>query len=64
MTSPSKNDITGDLIKTKTTTKQYRDGWDAIFGKQEKAWKEQDKLGPCWGHEVENQKEESESSKP
>lgn len=70
-TSTSKNDITGALIKTKASTEKYRDGWDAIFGKQEKAWKEQDekaatilrpcvgRTSPCCGHECENQKEES-----
>ena len=29
----SRNDITGDKIQTKPTTKEYADGWDAIFGK-------------------------------
>lgn len=29
----SKNDVTGDLIKSKSTTQQYRDNWDSIFGK-------------------------------
>jgi len=32
----SKNDITGDSIQTKTSTKSYEDGWDRIFGKKEK----------------------------
>jgi len=31
----SKNDITGDSIQTKTSTKSYEDGWDRIFGKKE-----------------------------
>lgn len=30
----SRNDITGDALKTKTTTDAYRDGWDRIFGKK------------------------------
>ena len=29
----TKNEITGDKIQTKPTTKEYADGWDAIFGK-------------------------------
>jgi hypothetical protein len=33
----SKNDITGDSIKSKTgDQKKYSDGWDAIFGKKDK----------------------------
>jgi hypothetical protein len=33
----SKNDITGDSIKSKTgDQKKYADGWDAIFGKKDK----------------------------
>lgn len=28
----SKNDITGDEIKTRTANDAYRDGWDRIFG--------------------------------
>lgn len=31
----SRNDITGDLIKTKTTSDdKYAEGWDRIFGKK------------------------------
>lgn len=29
----NKNDITGDIIKTKTSSDAYRDGWDRIFKK-------------------------------
>jgi len=29
------NDITGQQMKTKAATDQYRDGWDKIFGKKE-----------------------------
>ena len=33
----SKNDITGDSIRTKgTLSKQGRDNWDIIFGKKDK----------------------------
>ena len=28
------NDITGDSIQTKATTKDYRDNYDRIFGKK------------------------------
>ena len=31
----AKNDITGDEIKSKTTSSAYEDGWDRIFGKKE-----------------------------
>jgi len=31
----SKNDITGDEIKSKATSSAYEDGWDRIFGKKE-----------------------------
>ncbi len=29
------NDITGDKLRSKFNTKQYRDNWDAIFAKKE-----------------------------
>tara|TARA_A200000159_G_C7268325_1_gene316092 strand:+ start:337 stop:570 length:234 start_codon:yes stop_codon:yes gene_type:complete len=31
----TKNDITGDSIKSKGLSKQGRDNWDKIFGKKE-----------------------------
>ena len=31
----SHNPITGDKLQSKPATKEYRDGWDAIFGKTE-----------------------------
>ena len=31
----SKNDITGDEIKSKATSSAYEDGWDRIFGKKQ-----------------------------
>lgn len=31
-----RNDITGDKIATKVPSKQYKDNWDAVFGKPEK----------------------------
>lgn len=33
----TKNDITGDSIKTKAPTKQYRDNYEAIFSKDKQA---------------------------
>ena len=36
----AKNDITGDEIKSKSSTKAYEDNWDRIFGKKEKTPKE------------------------
>lgn len=32
----AKNDITGDEIKSKSSTSDYEDGWDRIFGKKDK----------------------------
>lgn len=32
----AKNDITGDLIKSKGNNSAYSDGWDRIFGKKKK----------------------------
>lgn len=30
----AKNDVTGDLIKSKTNSDAYASGWDRIFGKK------------------------------
>jgi len=30
----TKNDITGDSLRSKTNNKNYRDNWDKAFGKQ------------------------------
>ena len=30
----TKNDITGDSLTSKASTKQYDEGWDRIFGKK------------------------------
>lgn len=30
--NPSRNDITGDPLMSKSPTNSYRDGWDRIFG--------------------------------
>lgn len=36
----SKNDVTGDDIKTKVPSEKYRENWDAIFKKSDKSDKE------------------------
>lgn len=30
----AKNDVTGDLLVSKTSTQKYRDNYDKIFGKK------------------------------
>lgn len=52
----SRNDITGDLIKTKANGDKdaYADGWDRIFGKKKK---EADNLCKVCGKELNNVKE-------
>lgn len=30
----AKNDVTGDAIKSKVNSEEYRNNWDAIFGKK------------------------------
>jgi len=30
----SRNDVTGDSLKTKPSSNEYRSNWDAIFGKK------------------------------
>jgi len=37
----TKNDVTGDSIKTKTNSKKYRDNWDRIFGNKKKEKKDE-----------------------
>ena len=32
----SKNDITGDELKSKTSNESYRNGWERIFGNRDK----------------------------
>jgi len=36
----SRNEITGDELKSKTNNDLYRDGWDRIFGKKKEEKKE------------------------
>lgn len=33
----AKNDVTGDAIRSRQSTKKYEDGWDRIFGKNDDA---------------------------
>jgi hypothetical protein len=37
MSEPTKNDITGDKIKSKESSQRYRDNWDIIFGANKNA---------------------------
>lgn len=39
----ARNDVTGDAIKSKTSSKQYSDNWERIFGKKDKEQKPVDK---------------------
>ena len=39
----TKNDITGDSIRTKGYSKAYADGWERIFGKKKKKAKAKSK---------------------
>lgn len=47
MTS-QRNPITGDKIQTKVTTQEYRDGWDAIFGKEKETHECLSQKGGCF----------------
>ena len=38
----TKNDVTGDSIRTKTVSKAYRDNYDRIFRKKKKAVKKEE----------------------
>jgi|TARA_B110000908_G_C10245253_1_gene448426 hypothetical protein len=40
----TKNDITGDSIRSKALSKQGRDNWDTIFGKKNPVKKNMDKF--------------------
>jgi len=64
----SRNDITGDKLQTKPATKQYRDGWEAIFGKAGYPTPPTEKetccgsCSPCGGHSKESDKEDAGSN--
>jgi hypothetical protein len=38
----TRNDITGDELRSKTPTEQYRDNYDKIFGNKDQKHKQQD----------------------
>lgn len=40
----TRNSITGDFIRSKANSKDYRDNWDVIFGKDEKDTEEQEEV--------------------
>jgi hypothetical protein len=46
----TRNDITGDEIKTKEITDKYRENFDLIFGKSEQKQQPKEKLKPCQLH--------------
>jgi hypothetical protein len=46
----SKNDITGDKLKTKVTSDSYRKGWDLIFSEKES---ERHSLAECLSYPCE-----------
>lgn len=49
----SKNDITGDEIKTKGSSSDlYRDGWDRIFGKKDNKKSEENNAQIAQSEEV------------
>lgn len=33
----TKNDITGDLLTTRVSSKKYAEGWDRIFGRKDES---------------------------
>jgi len=39
----AKNDITGDAIRSKNSSKEYASNWDRIFGKKDKETKPEEK---------------------
>jgi hypothetical protein len=45
----TRNDVTGDEIKTKEITDKYRENFDLIFGKP-KPEEQKEKLKPCQLH--------------
>ena len=42
ITMASKNDVTGDTLKSRVSNKNYNDGWDRIFGNKSQKEKQQD----------------------
>ena len=38
----TKNDMTGDTLKSRVSNKNYNDGWDRIFGNKNQKEKQQD----------------------
>lgn len=36
----TKNDITGDSIRSRSSSQLYRDNWDRIFGKKDSLFKD------------------------
>lgn len=38
----TRNNITGDRMVSKTSSEEYRNNWDAVFGKKKEEGKEED----------------------
>jgi len=38
----TKNDVTGDALRSRASNKKYNDGWDRIFGNKNKSEKKED----------------------
>lgn len=49
----TRNNITGDRMVTKTTSEEYRNNWDAIFGKKKEAVKEDEEDNPLTSEDEE-----------
>lgn len=48
----TKNDITGDSLTSKASTKQYDDGWDRIFGKKKAKKSHEEEFNSEFAHPV------------
>lgn len=42
----ARNDVTGDAIKSRNNSQQYKDNWDAIFGKKKEQSKPDEAPSP------------------
>ncbi len=59
----AKNDVTGDSIQTKVTSKAYANNWDAIFGSKDQKMKQKASTELNWdGNEDRGRYGEDESS--
>lgn len=56
------NDVTGDSLISKSTTDQYRDGWDRIFGNKRQQKTDPDTVTSQQHSTLEDHQHESSSS--